>query len=335
MQKFGPDCCFICGAGIPPGSPERTVEHVFPKWLLHSLGLWDAKITQLNDRTRAYRQFVVPCCRRCNGQVFSPIEERVKQAAETGFDGFAALDRTDLFLWLGKIYYGILVRESFLPLDVTDHDGPRLVPQAALESNSLHHLLLQAAAGTTTWRPLEPGPASIHFFRCLVADDLDLRFDYLDDVAVPVIALRFGPIGVVACLQDWGRSEGVQAPHLEAARSIELHPTQFREVYARLCYITRKSWINVSVPVLEVEGQRVVIAPASMPFEGEFNPTEFAPALARVWGVETSAIADVSGVRSTLMNADGSGFQVPDAETYLRAPFANTGLWPAHELSMP
>lgn len=154
----------------------------------------------------------------CNGRDLSSIESRVKAAYLQGLDTFSKLDRRDLFIWLGKIYYGLVYKESLRPRFAEEQAGERLVPESHLESIEFHHFLMQSAAEAVSWQPLLPGPASFHFFTCIDSEDSRWRFDYLDDLFVPMLGLRLGPIGVVVVLQDWGRSEGVSQLQLTAAQ---------------------------------------------------------------------------------------------------------------------
>lgn len=334
-QKFGQEWCFICGRHIPEGSSDRTVEHVFPKWLLKELDLWNSSVSQIDGRRLAYRRLTVPCCVTCNGVDLSPIENRVKAAYLAGFEDFTRLDRRDLFLWLGKIYYGLVYRESFQPRHVKDQGGERLVPKEHLESVAFHHFLLQSVGGAVSWQPSFPGPASFHFFKCLDDKDPARRFDYMDDLFVPILGLRVGKIGVVCVLQDWGRSEGVQQPHLIAARTMRLHPTQFREVYGRLSYMTAASWQNRAHRIVGNHGAATVLATPPADFEGTFIVQDFARVMALLWEVPFEAICKDGYSISTVYDAN-SGRPTPVYDHTVIFPTLNgrTGLWPAHEVDL-
>lgn len=327
-QEFGDDWCFLCGKHIPVWAGERTREHVFPKWVLHELALWDSSVTQINGRPLRYRQLTVPCCATCNGRDLSGVESRVRVAFAAGADAFAGLDRRDLFLWLGKIYYGLVYRESLQPLSVREPDGARLVPTEHLESVRFHHFLMQAAAGVVRWDPSSPGPASFHFFECLDSDVPALRFDYMDDLFLPIIGLRMGRIGVVAVLQDWGRSEGVRQPHIDAARGFALHPTQFREVYARLAHMTVSSWVNLDHIVAAKDGIATVVTPRIGGFSGRWDWAEFAPRLAAAWSVPVEAIFDGSTGVSTIGGGEAPPIPVESMDVVFVGAFSGKGLWP-------
>jgi len=325
-QRFGDDYCFLCGKHIPPGSAERTQEHVFPKWLLHEMDLWNSSVTQINGRPLRYRQLTVPCCATCNSVDLSGVETRVRTAVAEGLNAFAALDPLDLFLWLGKIYYGLVYRESLQPLDLRSPDGPRLVPHEHLASIEFHHFLLQAAAGLVTWAPSSRNPATFHIFECLDSAIPQQRFDYLDELFVPVLGMRLGTIGVVAVLQDWGRSDGVQQPHLDMARTFALHPTQFREVFVRLAFMTTHSWKNLTHLVVSSDGIATVLAPSEVALDGSYTPGDLAPKLAEAWGVPVHAIFDGKSGMSTI--GGPAGATPVSMNTVFTAAFDGQGLWP-------
>ena len=327
-QQFGADHCFLCGKYIPVGSADRTSEHVFPKWLLRALNLWDSSVSQIDGRPLRYRQLTVPCCSICNGGDLSAIESRVRVAFAEGLEAFAALDRRDLFLWLGKIYYGLVYKESLQPLYVRESAGPRLLPAEHLRSVAFHHFLLQAAAGVVSWQPSQPGPATFHFFECLDSDEPRMRFDYMDDVVIPMLGIRMGRIGVIAVLQDWGRSEGVLQPQIEAARAFALHPTQFREAYARLAYVTESSWRDLTHVVASRDGVATVITRDAGSFGGTWVWADFAPRLARAWAVPVEAIFDGAKGMSTIGGGHSAPHPVESMETVFVAAFSRQTLWP-------
>lgn len=327
-QQFGVNHCFLCGKHIPVGAADRTIEHVFPKWLLRALDLWDSSVNQINGRRLRYRQLTVPCCSICNGVDLSAIESRVRVAFAGGLEAFAALDSRDLFLWLGKIYYGLVYKESLQPLHIRESAGPRLIPAEHLASVAFHHFLLQSAADVVNWQPILPGPATFHFFECLDSDEPRMRFDYMDDLLIPMLGIRMGRIGVIAVLQDWGRSEGVVQPQIEAARTFALHPTQFREAYARLAYMTASSWRDVSHVVASRDGVATVMTRNAGGFDGTWVWADFAPRLAGAWAVPVEAIFDGETGMSTIGGGDSAPIPVESMEVAFVAAFSGQGLWP-------
>lgn len=213
------------------------------------------------------------------------------------------------------------------PLVVRDSLGPRLIPTEHLASIEFHHFLMQSAAHRVGWEPQSSGPATFHFFECLESDIPQRRFDYMDELFTPILGIRMGTIGVVAVHQDWGRSEGVQPPHIEMARTFALHPTQFREVFTRLAFMTASSWEALTHLVVERNGMATVLAPGERPFEGEYAPGALAPKLAEAWAVPIEAIYDGTNGMSTIGGLHGPT-PVRSIEVVFPAAFTGQGLWP-------
>jgi len=126
-QSFTNDRCFLCGMEVD--ETTGTDEHIFPKWLLNEFALWDERVTLLNRITIPYRRLVIPCCITCNTKHLKAVEDAVSTAYRKGPDDMQALDRDLLFLWMGKILYGLMFRELFLAVDRTQPSmGPIMVP---------------------------------------------------------------------------------------------------------------------------------------------------------------------------------------------------------------
>ena len=228
-QSFTDDRCFLCGDDL--NHVQRTDEHVFPRWLLRRYGLWNERLGLLNRTTVRYRQLTIPCCHDCNTMHLSQIERSVQEAWDEGPDAVRGLDCNLLFLWMGKIYYGILFRELLLPLDRRRETTGPIVPADALAAFQTHHTLLQRARGVVTWG--EDCPASVFVFECQESDEnLRLNFDYGDHFVRPFFAIRGGAIGLIATLQDWGALKTVGLEMFQTARVLTLHPVQFRGLIA-------------------------------------------------------------------------------------------------------
>jgi hypothetical protein len=234
-QSFTEDRCFLCGTSLD--SSNRTDEHVFPQWLLRKFDLWRQELILLNGTGIPYSQLLIPCCAPCNNDHLSQVENRVKSAFEGGPSAVRALDRTDLFVWLAKIYYGLQFRDMFLRADRADPRAGAILTPEWLEQFRMHHMLMQAARGVVRWDPSQ-FPASIFIFECQVPSDPKRGFDYRDALQYPYLALRIGSTGIVASLQDWGSMADLDIPMFEAARRIMLHPRQFHQVDAMAGYLT-------------------------------------------------------------------------------------------------
>lgn len=145
---------------------------------------------------------------------------------------------------------------------------------------------------------------------------------------------EWGKLEWCASSKTGGRSEGVEQPHLNAARGMALHPTQFREVYGRLNYMTAASWRN-KVHTIIGNGVATVLAEPPDDFAGTFVVKDFAAVMARLWEVALEAIyADGQTISTIYDMSTGMATPAADHRIVFPAPFGNTGLWPAHHVDL-
>jgi len=294
-QAVTGDRCFLCGVKLT--NDNRTDEHVFPRWLQERFNLWNEKLTLTNGTLISYRALTVPCCATCNNAHLSPIEKRVKEAVSAGVSGVAGLDRIDLFIWLGKIYYGLLVRDLFLLGDRRNPDAGTLVTPEHLQQFRMHHMLLQVARGAVHW-PSDEFPASVFIFEAQVPTNVRAQFDYRDSLFFPFLSIRMADVIIVASLQDWGAlRDSVDIPMFRAASKIALHPKQFRQVNAMGMYMS--SQMNTT-PIHLLVGDKTSVEVRTMSVEGpsrkslfnEFILADYAEALADSFEQPLSEIFD-------------------------------------------
>ena len=231
-----PSRCFLCGGQVDDSND--TKEHVFPKWLLKRFDLWNEPLTLLNGTTIKYRQLVIPCCQPCNNQHLSILENRVQQAFALGVEAVGALASSDLYLWMVKIYYGLLFRNLTLPLDRRIAEvGPIVTPEDLSRFRFLH-LMLQGIRGIDV-RMLHagtPGSCVIAPAQTSTLGHKSLNWDYFDVPHVPFLAVRVGSVAIFAGMADFGAflHFAKKTKHFDAARHLQLHPAQFQE-FASLC----------------------------------------------------------------------------------------------------
>jgi len=115
-MSFTDDRCFLCGKKLK----TKTVEHVFPKWLLKEFNLWNQNIFLLNGTKIKYRQLTIPCCEECNNIYLSKVENQIRKNYFKGFNDFLKVDKILVYQWIGKIFYGLLFRELSLSLERKD-----------------------------------------------------------------------------------------------------------------------------------------------------------------------------------------------------------------------
>ena len=93
--------CFMCREILT--NENKTVEHIYPKWLQKHCGLWDQKITLPNGSTMPYRQYTVPCCKDCNGTVMADFENQIRSTILQGYNSFKGLNEEIIAWWLYKL----------------------------------------------------------------------------------------------------------------------------------------------------------------------------------------------------------------------------------------
>lgn len=197
-RKFDNSCCFLCGEDL--NEENRSVEHVFPKWILKKFDLWDANLVMTNGTGIRYRFLTIPCCKKCNNEYLSVLEMKIQKSMNAGFDTFKDLDKQDIFLWIGKIYFGLIYKNLFLDYDVKDKTKGRIFDEEFIKTFKTHWLFLQGIRGKH--RFVDFFPASIHVVKTIKYSDIKLQWDYMDTLNSMYISLRMGDIAIFACLQD-------------------------------------------------------------------------------------------------------------------------------------
>lgn len=229
-HDFAETTCFLCGATNLKGDSSR--EHVFPKWLLHYFGLWDKQIDLLNGSPIPYRQLVIPCCKECNNKHLSKIEDQVKNNFEAGAKALREMDRVVLMLWTLKIFYGLLYREIFLPLDRRAPNAATILHNDDMERFQMLHYILQASRVPMRFSGVDSDiPASLFVFDLLEPEELS--FDYRDNFVGKTLYLRMGQIGLLACF-DMGAQTCEGHNFFPLYQQHKLHQVQFEELGANL-----------------------------------------------------------------------------------------------------
>lgn len=183
LQGASPDRCFFCGGIALAGGITR--EHVFPKWLQHQHNLWNKRLTLVNGTEITYRRLTVPACAPCNNIVLSRLENEVAQAQQGGADKVRALGHEKLFIWMAKIFFGIIYAKAILPSDRTVQGSGPIILTSDLLLFDHFHFLMQAGRSNYTF---EGGPSKYHssilVFPIQLYPDHDARFMSRD--AIPM-----------------------------------------------------------------------------------------------------------------------------------------------------
>lgn len=304
-QRFGKSTCFLCGRRL--GSRSRTEEHVIPKWVQKRFELWNTRLTLLNGTTIPYHQLTVPCCLNCNGTFLNQIEEKVSLAVSDGYEAVAALDRHVLFLWLGKIFYGLLYRQLFLLRARGRFKKATITTPKMLRSFETHHAFLQSARCSLEFADFVP--ASVLVFETQVCQRPRHQWNLVDNTFGLFISVRMGSVGLVATLQDCGYQQHF-AGYFDQFRGAPLHPIQFEEVAAM---ISTKNLLHAPSPSFLFEhivgDAKVTVRLRSIDeaHARDWDPRVYAEVLGRHLGLPGDTLYHPSGqMLSWLKGPDGS-----------------------------
>lgn len=240
--------CFLCGHSIEAGN--YTDEHVVPAWAQRRHDLWNQQLTLLNGTGLFYRNLTVPCCDECNGTHLKPLEDTLAQTVDVGVDAVRAIDRNLLFLWLGKIFYGILFKELQLLADRADPAAGTILTPEDIDRYRMHRFFLQQARDRVRLLDFEPG--SVFVFPMQNLPSRRMEWDLVDNIDTMFIGVRVGKVGFLAALADGGAQQ-LYEQHFDDIRDLPLHPLQFRELCA---YVSYSSSLATRTPKYVIMGSQ-------------------------------------------------------------------------------
>ncbi|GGF00312.1 hypothetical protein [Hymenobacter cavernae] len=229
-MRLGPQYCFLCGA---PTEPPIDSVPVFAYWLMDRYDLADRQIQLLDQSIVTYRDLRIPCCQHCRTHHVEPLEAQAQQTAELGLDGWRALSAKTLFLWLGKMFYGVFITELLTELN------PLVKPRYPLAENAQmfrrFHAFFQTFQALRVPIEFEDfTPASLYILEVDPREDT-ISFEYDDDLTTMVFSIKLGNTVLMACFADNGIvKDAMRRVVADTARP--LHPIQIAEFKARVYY---------------------------------------------------------------------------------------------------
>jgi hypothetical protein len=229
-MQFSRKHCFLCGTPTVPG---QDAVPVFAEWLMTRYNLHERQIKLLDMSIVRYEELQIACCPQCRTRHVEPLEARVQQAAAQGLAGLRELDEQTLFLWLGKMFYGVLVTELLNEL------MPLARPQYPLAENAQLFRRFQAffQPFQALRVPMEYDdfvPGSVFVLEADLREDT-LPFFYDDDLSTLTFSIKLDEAVLVACLVDNGIiRQAMRRVYDDAQRP--LHPAQVAEFKARVYY---------------------------------------------------------------------------------------------------
>lgn len=227
--NLDPNICFLTGTNL---LGTETGISVFPEWILNRFELTDKKFKLMDQFASVkYGDLSLPCSTEVVN-TFNELEQEIQEAFNSGYHAVKALPSEKLFIWMGKIVYGILYHDML-------NESARLQKQniefglspKLKERYSLFHLMLQSLILPIKFKGQTPWSVSV--LRVKYSKDI---FNFRDNPVTLDFSLGLNGFGIVACLQDNGLVTRKLQPLLAKIGECELHPIQFEELCARFLY---------------------------------------------------------------------------------------------------
>ena len=205
---------------------------VFPEWLMEHFKFGGDRIEMMDkSKSYTYADLQLPCTPRVK-KAFEELEEKVQAAYQKGFEGMAELDEQIIFLWTGRMVYGMLYYEmqyeSNRKLRLREHFN---LSATLRERFGNFHLMMQSMVEPISF--VGQKPWSIALFPLKYSADI---FSYRDDTINLLFQFGVNGFGLIACLQDNGIIKEKHQDLLDKMKGHVLHPLQFEELYARFHY---------------------------------------------------------------------------------------------------
>ena len=227
-MRFGPATCFL--SGQPVGTADTVP--VFADWLQARYHLAERPIQLLDQREVAFRDLHLPVSPAVRPRL-DALEAQVAAAAAQGPEVLRALGDDTLFLWMGKMFYGIFITELLNEFEPLIKPKYPLAENAALVRRfQAFFQLLQGLRVPTEYADFVPG--SVFVLEAEPGEDV-VPFEYDDDLNTLVFSIKLSRAVLVACLVDIGLvGQAMHKVYADAQRP--LHPVQIAEFKARVYY---------------------------------------------------------------------------------------------------
>jgi hypothetical protein len=290
-MRFGPETCFLSGQ---PTGPDDTIP-VFAPWLQARYGIADRPIQLLDQRTVAIRDLRLPASPAARQRI-EELENKVEETSLVGPAALRALGDDTLFLWMGKMFYGIFITELLNEFEPLIKPKYPLAENAALVRRfQAFFQLLQGLRVPTEYSDFVPGSVFV-----LEADSTEdhTPFEYDDDLNTLVFSIKLDKAVLVACLVDIGLvGQAMRKVYADAQRP--LHPVQIAEFKARVYYAAHLLHVVPDLyPRTPRPGDTQLVFDALIDdvTGAIFNPWEnsaYTQALAEMWQRWNITLADV------------------------------------------
>ncbi len=278
---FSPQTCFLTGVDLL--SVDETIT-VFPEWILDRFSLREKKFKMLDQVTGiGYAELKLPCSLEVKN-AWNILEDEIKSAILRGYEEIKKIPEERLFLWMGKLVYGVLYNDLGIEINRSQKKENSFEMSALLRKRfGKFHLMLQSLVVPMEFKGIKPW--SIRIVRLKYSRD---TFNYKDEPFNLNFSLGMNGFGIVACLQDNGIIGKNEHKIIHKIADKILHPIQFEELCCRFLYanyLLRKQAQHIIDPTGDtviVESLPMTEAPDA-PLFGHWDDNMFAQVLAGYW----------------------------------------------------
>lgn len=221
--------CFLTGASL-----EESLDtvSVFPDWILDQYDYREKRFKMMDYVTSINYQDLRLTCTPAVKQSIEALDQEVKAAMDKGYEAMTSFNQHRLFLWMGRIVYGILHHDLITERKKKAVQNKPFTLSPSLKNRlGLFHLMLQSLVAPIEFRGGTPW--SISIVKLKYSKEV---FNYKDDTIQLMFALGMNGFGIIACFQDNGLVKLNQQPLLDKIGKTVLHPIQFEELCARFFY---------------------------------------------------------------------------------------------------
>ncbi len=221
--------CFLTGTELSASDESITV---FPEWVLNRYNMGDSKFTMMDNVTSfLHKDFKLPCSEIVRN-AFSVLDNEVQTAFDGGYDAVRSLNEQRLFLWMGRMVYGVLYHDLLIERENCRKRKSEFKISPILKKRfALFHLMLQSLISPIRFGGIKPWNMTI--VRLKYSKDI---FNYRDDSVNLIFSVGVNGFGIIGMLQDNGMVKQNEKDILDKIGSTMLHPVQFEELKARFVY---------------------------------------------------------------------------------------------------
>jgi hypothetical protein len=272
--KFGNRNCFLTGQAL---TSEQERIQVFPQWLMNLYDLEDKPFKMLDESMATYKDIKIPCAANVNEAFLEPLEVTIKAAFEAGYNAVSQLDDQLLFLWAGKLLYGLIYNEVQSGIKLQHSQGEEFnISQSIIHKFSNLHLMLQSLNLPVVIEDFKP--YSIFLFK---VDNNPAEFGYRDEINTLTFSLRIRDFGLVMCLQDNGTNYSYHREMYDKIKDEVLHPIQFEEFCGRVFY---SAYLFNRLPEYNVLEANEEVYMEAMPLQGMSSKPLFDGWVNKIYG---------------------------------------------------